>query len=71
MKHRISIKGARRCAFCKNWHDPGQSAISPVNLKMNLWEYDDAVSKMCTVYNCMKKADSGCGKYECKLEIIK
>ena len=70
MKHKINIKGIKRCAFCKNWYDPGQTAIYPVNAKNGWWEYDDAVINMCMVLNCKRKADSSCGKYVCKIPDI-
>lgn len=40
-----NIKTAKKCAFCKYWYDPTNSAISPRSPKINLWEYDDKCKK--------------------------
>ena len=34
----IKTRGAVKCAFCKNWYDPTNSAIKPRSSA--LWEYD-------------------------------
>lgn len=72
MKARFYIKGRIKiCAFCKYWHDPTNAAISPVNPRSGLWEYDREAK--CP---CLKQANSrnlrpsyfqSCDKYECKV----
>lgn len=39
-----NIKTIKKCAFCKYWYDPTNSAISPRSPKINLWEYDDKIT---------------------------
>ena len=65
-----NIKTAKKCAFCKYWYDPTNSAISPRSPKINLWEYDDKCKKKCLQKNYDMSANAFCGKYECKLEIM-
>lgn len=36
----------RRCAFCKYWYDPTNSAIRPKGGK-DMWEYDGNVKNKC------------------------
>lgn len=36
----VNIKIDKRCAFCKNWHDPTSSAIRPKFPAQGIWEYD-------------------------------
>lgn len=63
-----NIKTVKKCAFCKHWYDPTNSAISPRSPHINLWEYDDKCKKKCLKKNYDMAASSFCGKYECKLE---
>ena len=65
-----NIKTVKKCAFCKYWYDPTNSAISPRSTKINLWEYDDKAKMKCLQKNYDMKASAFCGKYECKLEVI-
>lgn len=58
--------GMKRCAFCKHWYDPTNSAIVPK--KNKLWEYDSDARSICRKRNSMKtKANYTCNKFECKL----
>lgn len=64
----VNVKTTKKCAFCKNWYDPTNSAIEPRNPKINLWKIKDTNQKS----TCMKKnlkmyANSFCSNYECKL----
>lgn len=43
----INLKTAKRCAFCKYWYDPTNSAIEPKNPRSNTWKFDDHCKKMC------------------------
>ena len=65
-----NIKTVKKCAFCKYWYDPTNSAISPRSTKINLWEYDDKAKMKCLQKNYDMRASAFCGKYECKLEVI-
>lgn len=63
-----NIKHVKKCAFCKRWYDPTNSAISPRDPRINLWEYDDKCKMKCLLKNYDTSASAFCGKYECKLE---
>ncbi len=65
----ISIKGAKRCAFCTNWYDPTNSCISPKNPRINLWEFDSRAKNKCLIKNIDTQAGSYCQRYQCKLTI--
>lgn len=56
----------RRCAFCKHWYDPTNSAIRPKGGK-DMWEYDTGVRNKCREKNIMIVASSSCPKFELKL----
>ena len=66
----VNIKYVKKCAFCKHWYDPTNSAISPRSPQINLWEYNDKVKMKCLQKNFNMKAGEVCTKYECKLEKI-
>lgn len=67
----VNIKNIKKCAFCKYWYDPANSAISPRSPQINLWEYDDKAKRKCMQRNYDVQASAFCGKYECKLEVIR
>ena len=67
----VNIKTVKKCAFCKYWYDPTNSAISPHSPQINQWTYDEKFKKKCIQKNYDMKASSFCIKYECKLEIMK
>lgn len=64
-----NIKTTKKCAFCKHWYDPTNSAISPQNPRANVWKIEDESKKMCLLKNYGMPAMGHCTKYECKLEI--
>ena len=66
----VNIKLIKKCAFCKYWYDPTNSAISPRTPQINSWSYDEKAKAKCLLKNYDTKASSFCGKYECKLEVI-
>ena len=70
-KKTINIKTTKKCAFCKYWYDPTNSAINPKSPKNNLWEYDEKAKCMCLQRNYDMSADTSCGEYKLKLEIMK
>ncbi len=43
----VNIERTKKCAFCKHWYDPSNSAIKPRNPHFNQWEFDDQSRKMC------------------------
>ena len=66
-----NIKVVKRCAFCRYWYDPTNSAIQPKAPKINLWTIVDEKRKS----KCMKRtiemrATASCKEYECKLMIM-
>ncbi len=65
----INIKVAKKCAFCKHWYDPTNSAISPKAPNIGLWQIkDDNQRSLCMKKNIETPAFAGCPQYyECKL----
>ncbi len=63
-----NIKYVKKCAFCKYWYDPANTAIQPKSPTINMWLYDESVKNKCLKRNVDIRASSFCGKYECKLE---
>ena len=41
MKAIVNIKHVKKCAFCKNWYDPTNSAITPKSPAIGMWEIKD------------------------------
>lgn len=66
----INIKNVKKCATCKFWYDPSNSAVSPREPDINLWMIDDKCKNMCLKKNYDMSADAFCGKHECKLQIM-
>lgn len=56
----------RRCAFCKHWYDPTNSAIQPKGGK-DMWEYDGNVKNKCREKNVITNGVHSCFKFESKL----
>lgn len=67
----VNIKTTKKCAFCKYWYDPTNSAISPRSPRINLWEYDEKAKNKCLQKNFDMRASAFCSQYECKLTPIK
>lgn len=56
---------SKKCAFCKNWYDPTNSAIK---LKATItWEYDMGMKCMCRIKKIYKKGFQTCSKFESKI----
>ena len=66
----VNIKTVKKCAFCKYWYDPINSAINPKSPQINVWEYDDKAKKMCLQTGLNMSGGASCGKYICKVEKI-
>ena len=47
----VNIKHINKCAFCKYWYDPTNSAIVPKSPAIGLWQIKD-VNQKC---KCLKK----------------
>lgn len=72
MKTRHNVKGRIKiCAFCKYWYDPTNSAISPSDPRMGIWEYDHDAKFPClqngNARNLKPSHTQACNKYECKI----
>ena len=57
----------KKCAFCRHWYDPTNSAIRPRSAAVGLWEFDPAVTKPCAVRPGERKAFYCCPDFACKL----
>ncbi len=63
----INIGSTKRCAFCKHWFDPGDTAIRPRNVKHGLWEYDPDTKRVCEKRRYERPGNAFCNEYECKI----
>ena len=61
----IKTRSAVKCAFCKNWYDPTNSAINPRSSA--LWEYDPRKRSRCLERNTETAANQSCGKFVMKM----
>lgn len=65
-----NLKVARKCAFCKYWYDPTNSAIEPKTPAVGLWKITSPSAKCkCTKKNLSTLATSFCNYYECKINL--
>ena len=46
----VNVKNISKCAFCKNWYDPTNSAIAPKSPAIGLWEIKD-INQKCMFLN--------------------
>lgn len=65
----FNIKNIKKCAFCKNWYDPTNSAIAPKAPAINLWKIKDINQKcLCLKKNIQMSANAFCSRdFVCKL----
>lgn len=65
----VNIKNIKKCAFCKHWYDPTNSAIAPKSPSIGLWEIKDTNQKcLCLKKNIKMPATAFCSSgYEAKL----
>lgn len=65
----VSIKFIKKCAFCRHWYDPTNSAIAPKAPAIGMWEILDVNEKrLCAKKNIPMPAGAFCSRdYECKL----
>lgn len=57
----------KRCAFCRNWYDPTNSAIVPKAPNIGLWEYEPNQKSKCMVQNSERFAAQTCNKFILKI----
>lgn len=69
MKRSVNIKlnRVRKCAFCKYWYDPTNSAIEPKFPKQGVWLYEDSAQSKCLKSNQIRASFSVCSKFETKM----
>lgn len=65
----LNIKHTKKCAFCKYWYDPTNSAIVPKSPAIGMWEIKDINQKcMCLKKNIPMPANAFCsGDFERKM----
>ena len=65
----VNCKYIKKCAFCKYWYDPTNSAINPKSPAIGMWEIRDVNQKcLCTRKNLQMPANAFCSQdYQCKL----
>jgi len=68
MMQTFNVKSkSRLCAFCKYWHDPANTAITPQNVVGGFWQYDDQAWNVCKKNGFKKRSGMSCMQYECKV----
>ncbi len=65
-----NIKYVKKCAFCKHWYDPANTAVSPKAPQINVWLYDEKASRKCLKRNVEMKSGAVCRKYEGKIPVV-
>lgn len=55
-----------KCALCKHWYDPTNSAIKPTATR-GLWEIETSIKSKCLVKNCNMQSNMFCSKFESKV----
>ena len=63
----VNIKNCKKCAFCKHWYDPTNSAIAPKYPQRGIWEFEQKAKKKCLMTGMEKYAYSWCSKFEGKV----
>lgn len=65
----VNVKIVKKCAICKNWYDPTNSAIEPRNPKIGLWKIKDTNQKcVCLKKNYLISANAFCSRdFESKI----
>lgn len=61
-EHNGTIK---RCAFCKYWYDPTNTAISPTFGK-GKWLYETGIKNKCMQKNVITPSTNTCPKFDLK-----
>ena len=65
----VNVKTNRitKCAFCKHWYDPTNSAIVPKQPAAGFWEYDSMAKNKCMIRGVEMAGMQSCGKFESKV----
>ena len=66
MSMSVCNKNYKCCALCRNWYDPTNSAIEPVNPAQGMWEFDTQAKK-CLLNNGIMPGFVQCNKFMSKL----
>lgn len=61
------VTNFRQCAFCKHWYDPSNSHIRPIDIRRQLWEYDETAKSYCDLKRIEKRSDGRCLEFEKKI----
>ncbi len=65
---RANLKSQKFCAFCKNWYDPTNSYIEPVEPEFSIWNFDQFQKNHCMKRRHEVRADERCQYYDCKIK---
>ena len=63
----VNIKTVKKCAFCKYWYDPTNSAINPKSPAIGQWEIIPNIKNKCLKTNLNMASTAFCSRYECKM----
>lgn len=63
-KNNNSVK---KCAFCREWYDPTNSAIRPKAPAVGMWEFNPRAKAMCMQKNIELPSFHFCPKFSCKI----
>lgn len=63
----VNKPSGKKCAFCKNWYDPINSAIMPKAPQIGLWSFDEKAVNKCLKTNANKRGVETCSKFESKM----
>ncbi len=63
----IKMHNLKKCAFCRYWYDPTNSAIRPINAVIGTWYYDGEMKNQCTLRGSSRKGREFCSRFEMKL----
>lgn len=65
----VDVKKVKKCAFCKHWYDPTNSAIEPQCASSNLWKFDNSAKCKCLKSNLTMSGGAFCRNYVCKIDL--
>ena len=65
----VNVKHIKKCAFCRHWYDPTNSAIMPKSPAIGMWQINDINQKcMCLKKNIQMPANAFCSNdFESKI----
>lgn len=65
MKQTVA-KNFPKCALCRHWYDPANSAIEPTAAQ-GLWKIETGIKNKCLIKNCNMQSNMFCSKFESKV----